>query len=101
MDSISKIATSCKGMVDQMDRSAQSWRDEVQRKYYNLRLNPMISSAADYQLEVSNYMRLLDEYEHRIAEMAGFGPMGSGIGERGLYRQQMDPRILEYISKQR
>lgn len=101
MDSISKIATSCKGMVDQMDRSAQAWRDEVQRKYYNLRLNPMISSAVDYQLEVSNYMRLLDEYEHRIAEMAGFGPMGSGCGERELYRQQLDPRILEYISKQR
>ena len=98
MDSISKIATSCKGMVDQMDCSAQAWRDEVQRKYYNLRLNPMISSATDYQLEVSNYMRLLDEYEHRIAEMAGYCPMGSGIGERELYRQQIDSRILDYIS---
>lgn len=101
MNSISDIATSCKDLVDQMDRSAQAWRDDVQSKFYDLRLNPIIGSAADYQLEVSSYMRTLDEYEHRIAEMAGFGPMGSGIGERELYRQQIDPRILEYYSKQR
>ena len=101
MNSISDIATSCKNLVDQMDRSALAWRDDVQSKFYELRLNPIIGSAADYQSEVFNYMHLLDKYEHRIAEMAGFGPiMGSGIGERELYRQ-IDPRILEYMSKQR
>lgn len=101
MSSISNITSACKGLVDQMSQSTQGWHDVIQQNYYNRRLNPVVGIAAEYQTAVYNYMRLLDEYEHRIADMAGFGPIGTGIGERELYRQPIDPRILEQIkSKQ-
>jgi len=101
MSSISNITSSCKGLVDQMNQSSQGWHDPIQQSYYSRRLSPLVSTAAEYQTDVYSYMRLLDGYERRIASMAGFGPMGTGIGENELYRQQIDPQVLEYIrSKQ-
>ena len=44
-----------------------------------------------------SYMRLLDDYERRIAALAGFSPMGTGISEHELFRQQIDPQVLDYI----
>lgn len=97
MSSISNITSVCKGLVDQMNQSSQGWHDIIQQTYYSRRLSPLVETAAEYQTDVYHYMRLLDNYEHRIADMAGFSPMGSGIGERELYRQPIDPRILEQM----
>lgn len=97
MSSISNINSYCKGLVDQMNQSSKGWHDPIQHSYYSRRLSPLVSTAAEYQTDVYSYMRLLDEYEHRIADMAGFSPMGTGIGENELYRQQIDPQVLEYI----
>lgn len=102
MSSIPNITASCRGFVDQMNRSAQGWKDELRNKYYNYALYPMVSIAAEYQSSAYDYMRMLDDYERQIAALAGFSPMGTGIDERELYRQQIDPQILEQIkSKQR
>lgn len=102
MSSISNITTACRGFVDQMNRSAQGWHDEVQKCYYNRRLNPLIETAAEYQSAAYEYMRLLEEYDRHIASLAGTSPIGTGIGEHELFRQQIDPRILEQtISKLR
>lgn len=101
MSSISSITTACKGLVDQMNQSSKGWHDSIQQSYYSRRLSPLVSTAAEYQTDVYSYMRLLDEYERRIATMAGFCPMGTSIGEHELYRQKIDPQVLEYIrSKQ-
>ena len=102
MSSISEITSSCRGFVDQMNRSAKGWTGELQRKYYNKVLNPMVGIAADYQSAAYDYMRLLDEYDRRIASLSGISPMGSGIGEHELYRQQIDPNLLaQMIYRQR
>jgi len=101
MSSISNITSACKGLVDQMNQSSQGWHDPIQQSYYSRRLSPLVGKAAEYQADVYSYMRLLDGYERRIAAMAGFSPMGTGIGEHELYRQQINPQVLEYIkSKQ-
>lgn len=97
MSSISNIASACKGLVDQMNQSSRGWDDIIQKSYYSRRLNPLVGTATEYQTAVNNYMRLLEDYERRIADLAGFNPKGSGIGERELYRQQIDPMILEQI----
>lgn len=101
MSSISNITTSCREFVNQMNSSAQGWKDELHSNYYNHVLYPMVGIVAEYQSTAYEYLRLLDEYEHRIAALAGFSPMGSGIGEHELYRQQINPHVLENImSKQ-
>ena len=101
MSSISNIMSASKGFVDQMNRTSQGWHDPLQQSYYSRRLSPLVGIASEYEAEVKNYMRLLDDYERRIAAMAGFSPTGTGIGEHELYRQQIDPQVLEYIkSKQ-
>lgn len=102
MSSISNITASCKEFVDRMNRSAQGWNDDVQRKYYNQVLNPMVGVAAEYQSAVYDYMRLLEDYDRRIASLSGISPMGTGIGEHELFRQQIDPDILaQMINRQR
>ena len=98
MSSISNITSSCKGLVNQMNQSSQGWHDLIQQSYYSRRLHPMVGTAAEYQKDVCSYMRLLDDYERRIAALAGFSPMGSGIGEHELYRQQIDPQLLGYMN---
>lgn len=101
MSSISNITTACKGLVDQMNQSSQGWHDPIQQSYYSRRLSPLVGTAAEYQTDVYSYMRLLDGYERRISALAGFSSIGSGIEERELYRQHIDPQVLEYIrSKQ-
>lgn len=97
MSSISNITSSCRGLLEQMNRSAQGWNDVNQRTYYNRRIYPLIDTASAYQEKVYNYMRLLDEYEHRIASLSGITPMGTGIGENELYRQHLDPLLMEQI----
>lgn len=102
MSSISDITATCKGLVDQMNRSVQGWHDVVQKSYYDHRLNPLIEIAADYQSAAYNYLRLLEDYDRQIASLAGTSPMGIGIGEHELYRQQIDPNILaQMIDRQR
>lgn len=102
MSSISNITSACRGFVDQMDRSVQGWHDPVQKAYYDRRLNPLIGVAADYQSAAYDYLRLLDDYDRKIASLAGTGPVGSGIGENELFRHQMDPNILaQLINRQR
>lgn len=102
MSSISNITTSCRGMVEQMNRATNGWNDALQRIYYSQVLNPMISIASEYQSMVYDYLRLLDNYEHRIASLAGTSPMGTGIGENELFRHQIDPNILaQMINRQR
>lgn len=101
MSSIANISSACKGLVDQMNQSSQGWHDPIQQSFYSRRLSPLVGKTTEYQADVYSYMRLLDNYERRIAAMAGFSPMGTGIGENELYRQQIDPQVLEYIkSKQ-
>lgn len=102
MSSISNITSSCRGFVDQMNRSARGWSDELQRKYYDKVLNPMVGIAAEYQSAAYDFLRLMDEYDRRIASLAGTSPMGTGIGENELYRQQIDPSLLaQMINRQR
>ena len=96
-NSIPNLMPFCKALIDQMDRSAQGWHDEVQKSYYDRRLYPLIATAADYQSKVSDYMRLLNDYNRRIAELADLSPTGFGIGEHELYRQQIDPNILAQL----
>lgn len=101
MGSISNITSACKDLTDQMSKSAQGWHDSVQKIYYDRRLHPLIGAAAEYQSKAHEYLRLLDEYNRQIASMADFCPIGTGIGEHELFRQQIDPWILEQIkSKQ-
>lgn len=102
MSSISNITTACRGFVDQMNRSAQGWYDDIQKTYYDRRLNPLIGTATVYQTKVYDYMRLLDEYDRQIASMADISPTGFGIGEHELFRTQIDPDILaQMIYRQR
>lgn len=102
MSSISNITTSCRGFVELMNRTTNGWHDDLQRTYYNHVLNPMISIAAEYQSLVCDYLRLLDNYEHRMASLAGTTPIGTGIGENELFRHQIDPNILaQMINRQR
>ncbi len=102
MNSISNITSACRAFTDQMSRSAQGWHDPVQRAYYDRRLNPLIGTAADYQSAACDYLRLLDDYDRKIASLAGTGPVGTGIGEHELFRQQIDPNILaQMINRQR
>jgi len=101
MSSISNITIACKELVDQMNRSSQGWHDPIQQSYYSRRLNPLVVTASEYQLDVYSYMRLLDGYERRIAALAGISSKGTGIGEHELYRQRIDPQFFEHIrSKQ-
>lgn len=102
MNTISNITSACKGLVDQMNQSAQGWHDVIQKTYYDRRLSPLIGIAANYQSKVYDYMRLLDDYERRIAALAGTSPMGTGIGEHELFRQQMVSDLLaQMINRQR
>lgn len=102
MSSISNISAACRNFVDQMNRSRHGWHDGVQKNYYDHRLNPLIDTAVEYQSAVYEYMRLLEDYDHQIASLAGTTPIGTGIGEHELFRQHIDPQILEQIfSKQR
>ena len=97
MSSISNITTACKGLVDLMGRTSQGWHDMVQKSFYDHRLNPLIGTAADYQSAVYNYIRLIDDYDRRMAALADTSPMGTGIGEHELFRQQSVPNLLEQI----
>lgn len=102
MSSISNITSACREFVDQMNTSAQGWHDVIQKNYYDRRLYPLIDTASDYQSAVYNYLRLLEDYDRRIASLAGTSPMGSGIGEHELFRQQIDPNLLaQMINRQR
>ena len=97
MSSISDITSACRGFVDQMNKSGRGWHDAVQQNYYKRRLYPLIETVADYQAKVDDYMRLLDNYNRQIAKLADMSPMGTGIGEHELFRQQIDPLVLEQI----
>lgn len=102
MSNISNITSACRGFVDQMNRSTQGWHDEIQKRYYDHRLNPLIRIAADYQSAVYDYLRLVEDYDRKISSLAGINPVGTGIGEHELFKQQIDPNILaQIINKQR
>ena len=102
MSSITNISSACRGFVDQMNRSAQGCHDPVQKAYYDRRLNPLIGTAAEYQTAAYDYLRLLADYDRQIASLAATSPIGSGIGENELFRQQIDPNILaQMINRQR
>lgn len=97
MSSINNITSACRGLVEQMNRSVQGWNDPVQKAYYERRLNPLIGTATDYQSAAYNYLRLLEDFDRQIASLAGTGPVGTGIGEHELFRQQIAPDILAQI----
>lgn len=97
MSSISNITASCRGLVDQMNRTTQGWHDPIQRSYYERRLNPLLGSAVDYQNTVYSYIQLLGDYERQIAALTGMSPLGTGVGEQELFRQQIDPNVLEQM----
>jgi len=102
MSSISEITTACRAFVDQMSKSAQGWHDVVQKSYYDRRLHPLVGIAADYQSAAYDYLRLLDDYDRKISSLAGIGPIGTGIGEHELYRQQTDPNVIaQMFNRQR
>ena len=92
----------CRELIDQMNETAKGWKDDIQRTYYNRRLYPMVETASKYQSDVDSYMHLLDEYEHRIADLAGITARGTGFGEYEHFRKNLDPRIFaEWRNKNR
>lgn len=102
MSNVSNITSACKGVVDQMNRSSQGWRDDIQKAFYERRLNPLIGTAAEYKSAIEGYIRLLEDYNRQIASLVGISSTGGGIGERELFLQQIDPSILsQIINRQR